>query len=61
MKANVQMRINTICKLLQNEVGKILLSGFISEKFFLKRTTFWYFQAGISERTFNIQKIAFVP
>ena len=53
MKANVQMRINTICKLLQNEVGKILLSGFISEKIFLKRTTFWRFQAGISERTFK--------
>ena len=34
MKANVQMRINTICKLLQNEVSKILLSGFISEKIF---------------------------
>jgi len=54
------MWINTFCKLLQNEVGKILLSGFISEKIFLKRTTFWCFQSGISERTFNIQKIAFV-
>ena len=53
MKANVQMRINTFCKLLQNEVGKILLSGFISERIFLKWTTFWCFQAVISERIFK--------
>ena len=53
MKANVQMRINTFCKLLQNEFGKILLSGFISERIFLKWTTFWCFQAVISERIFK--------
>ena len=47
------MRINTFCKLLQNEVGKILLSGFISERIFLKWTTFWCFQAVISERIFK--------
>ena len=36
MKANVQMRINTICKLLQNEVVKsfcqaLLVKGFFEE------------------------------